>query len=113
MPSTDWDTIQTKEIPGKKKVTEDEKNATIEKAINTWDEMGLTDEQKAFGAAVMGHESGFDAKAKGATKGSDEYGLGQFTEGTWKEAVKHYDDEQKAREQGLASRRRGQGQGRS
>lgn len=95
MASTDWDTIQIKEIPGKKKVTEEQKNATIEHAVKTWEGMELDPAQIAFGTAVMGHESGFDAKAEGTTKDSDEFGLGQFTEGTWKEAVKHYNDERR------------------
>ncbi len=90
MPESDWETIQTKKGQGIGNVTEDQKNATIEKAERTWDKMGLTDEQKAFGIATIGLESGFDPNAKGSAKGSDEYGLGQFKRETWGDAVKHY-----------------------
>ena len=94
MPESDWETIQIKEIRGKKKkVAEGQKNATIEKGMNTWDYMGLSDEQKAFGAAVIGTESAFDPHAKGLSK--SEHGLGQFNDDTWKEAVKYYNDKQK------------------
>ena len=90
MPYSFWDTVQTKGIPGRKKVTEDRKNALIERAVSTWKSMGLTDPQIAFATTVMGHKSGFDANAGGTAKDSDEYGLGQFTQGTWGEAVKDY-----------------------
>ncbi len=93
MPESDWNTIQIKEIPGKKKVTEDQKNATIEKGMSTWDQMGLSDEQKAFGGAVIGTESAFDPHAKGPSE--SERGLGQFTDRTWKDAVNYYNDERK------------------
>jgi hypothetical protein len=90
VPTSDWEIIQIKEMPGKKKVTQDQKNALIERAVSIWEDMGLTNPEIAFATTVMGQESGFDAKAKGKTKDSDEYGLGQFTEGTWGEAVKQY-----------------------
>ena len=83
MPESDWETIQTKKGQDIGNVTEDQKNATIEKAERTWDKMGLTDEQKAFGIATMGLESGFDPNAKSSAKGSDEHGLGQFKRETW------------------------------
>ena len=92
MASTYWDTIQIKEMPGRKKVTENQKNATIERAVSTWKSMGLADPQIAFGTAVMGHKSGFDANAGGMNEASDEYGLGQFTQNTWRDAVDYYNE---------------------
>ena len=68
MASTYWDTLQIKKGHGIGDVTEDEKNARIERAVNTWDQMKMTDEQKAFGLATMRQESGFDPKAKGSSK---------------------------------------------
>jgi hypothetical protein len=45
----------------------------------------------AFGIAVMGLESGFNPRAKGTTLESrTEYGLSQFTDETWEQAVNHY-----------------------
>ena len=93
MPSTDWDTIQIKDIEGAKKLTEDQKNATIEHAVKTWEGMGLDPAQIAFGTAVIGTESAFNPHIKGPSK--SEYGLGQFDEPTWGDAVNHYNDERK------------------
>jgi hypothetical protein len=97
MSESDWVNIQIKQGHGAGKVTEDQKNATIERALTMWDQMDLklTKEQKAWAAAMMGTESGFYSKAHGKTESSDEYGLGQFTKGTWDLAMKHYDDERK------------------
>jgi hypothetical protein len=45
----------------------------------------------AFGIAVMGLESGFNPRAKGTTLESrTDYGLSQFTDETWEQAVNHY-----------------------
>jgi hypothetical protein len=93
MLESDWDTIQIKDIKGAKKVTEDQKNKTIEHAVNTWQGMGLTDPEIAFGTTVMGHESAFNPHLKGPSK--TERGLGQFTGDTWKDAVNYYNDERK------------------
>jgi hypothetical protein len=87
-----WDNVQIREIPGRKKVTEDQKNALIERAVSTWKSMGLTDPQIAFATTVMGHKSGFDANAQGAADGSHGYGLGQFTDDAWEDAVNRYND---------------------
>ena len=92
MPYSFWDTVQIKGIPGRKKVTEDQKNVLIERAVSTWKSMGLTDPQIAFATTVMGHKSGFDANAQDAAGGSDGYGLGQFTDDTWEDAVNRYND---------------------
>jgi hypothetical protein len=57
MPSTDWVTIQGKKGHGAGMVTDDEKNAIIDRAVSTWEGMGLTDLEKlAFGIATMGPE---------------------------------------------------------
>lgn len=95
--STLWDNIQIKKGTGGH-VTEEQKNNLIEHAVSTWERMGLSDDQMAFGIAVMGAESGFNPDAKGL-KSKTEYGLGQFIEPTWKEAVNHYNTrpEHKAR----------------
>ena len=72
-------------------MTDEYKNNLIEHAVSTWEGMGLSDEQIAFGIGVMGLESGFNPHAKGTTSPkSVEYGLGQFTGDTWGDAVKHY-----------------------
>ena len=93
MASTYWDTIQIKGIHGAKKVTEDQKNATIEHAVKTWEAMGLTDAEMAFGIATMGLESAFNPHLKGPSV--SEYGLGQLTKDTWRDAVKHYNEERR------------------
>ena len=87
-----WDNIQIKKGQGGcGDVTEEQKNNLIEHAVSTWEGMGLSEEQIALGIGVMGLESGFNPHAKGATSPkSVEYGLGQFTHGTWKQAVKYY-----------------------
>jgi len=69
VPTSDWEIIQIKEMPGKKKVTQDQKNALIERAVSIWEDMGLTNPEIAFATTVMGQESGFDAKAKGKNQG--------------------------------------------
>lgn len=85
-----WDTIQIKKGGGGcGDVTEEQKNGNIDHAVSTWEHMGLTDDQIAFGIGLMGVESGFNPHAKGV-KSKSEHGLGQFTEKTWKAAVKHY-----------------------
>jgi len=86
-----WENIGIKKGPGGcGDVTEEQKNSTIDHAVSTWKRMGLTDDEIAFGIAVMGLESGFNPHAKGTTPESVEYGYGQFTHETWKEAVDHY-----------------------
>ena len=91
MASTDWVTIQGKKGHGAGMVTDDEKNAIIDRAVSTWEGMGLTDPEKlAFRIATMGLESGFDPHAVGTSPKSDEYGLGQFTKAGWDTAVKYY-----------------------
>lgn len=88
---TYWDTIQIKEIPGAKKVTEDQKNRTIEHAVSTWQGMGLTNPEIAFGIATMGLESAFNPRIKGPS--TSERGLGQFNDDTWRDAVNYYNRE--------------------
>ena len=89
--ATWWDTIQIKKGGGGcGDVTEEEKNSNIDHAVSAWENMGLTEDQIAFGIGIMGMESGFNPKAEGVTRSSKEHGLGQFTRGTWEEAVKHY-----------------------
>lgn len=51
--SSIWDNIAIKNISGVQSVTNAEKNATIESAVTTWTNMGLTQEQIAFGIATM------------------------------------------------------------
>jgi hypothetical protein len=85
-----WDNIQIKKGKGGcGDVTPEQKNNLIEHAVSTWEGMGLSDEQIAFGIGVMGLESGFNPRAKGV-KSDTESGLGQFIDDTWKEAVHHY-----------------------
>ena len=84
-----WETIGIKKGKGGcGDVTEEQKNNTIDHAVSTWKRMGLTDDQIAFGVAVMGLESGFNPNAK--SESSSAHGLGQFTDDTWKDAVNHY-----------------------
>ena len=86
-----WKDIKTKKgSGGSGDVTEDEKYDIIEDADSTWEKMGLTKEQKAFGIATMNVESGFNPTVKNPTLGSTAYGLGQLTYPTWKDAVKYY-----------------------
>jgi len=86
-----WDNIQIKTGKGGcGDVTVEQKNNLIEHAVTTWEDMGLSDEQLAFGIGVMGLESGFNPHAKGTTAESVEYGLGQFTKKTWEDAVNYY-----------------------
>ena len=84
-----WDNIGIKKGTGGH-VTQDQKNSLIEQAVSAWSRMGLTDDEIAFGIGVMGIESEFYPQAKGTTKNSVEYGLGQFTKRTWGDAVNHY-----------------------
>lgn len=86
-----WKNIKVKKgSGGAGDVTEDEKYAVIEDADSTWGEMGLTQEQKAFGIAVMNVESGFNPAAKNPLPESTAYGLGQFINSAWETAVKYY-----------------------
>jgi hypothetical protein len=50
--------------------------------------MGLTLDQIAAGIAIMGLESGFNSNARSGSL--TEYGLGQWTDSTWGEAVQLY-----------------------
>jgi len=88
--ATPWDNIGIKKGQGGAgKVTEEQKNALIERAVTTWEEMGVKDPaQLAFGIAMMGLESGFNPHARGSSK--TERGLGQFIDDTWGDAVKRY-----------------------
>lgn len=83
-----WDNIAIKNISGVQSVTNAEKNATIESAVTTWTNMGLTQEQIALGIATMGVESAFNPTAQATT--TTAYGLGQFTDDTWIDAVNRY-----------------------
>lgn len=86
-----WKNIKTKKgSGGAGDVTEDEKYAIIGDADSTWEKMGLTQEQKAFGIATMNVESGFNPKAKNPAPNSTAYGLGQLTKRTWEDAVNYY-----------------------
>lgn len=85
-----WNHIKIKGINGVGKVSEEEKCRIIWKADAVWDRMGLTNEQKALGIAIMNVESGFNHKVKGTS--STEKGLGQFTDPTWASAVNFYND---------------------
>lgn len=82
-----WDIIKIKSIAGIEKVTDEQKNSTISNAVSKWTEMGLSQQQIAYGIAVMGVESAFNPNAKSPT---GPYGLGQFSADTWKDAVKEY-----------------------
>ena len=98
MPSTWWDNIQIKKGNGAGNVTEEQKNALIERAVATWEHMGIEHfdlEKIAFAIAMMGLESGFDPHAISKSKKSKERGLGQFIDPTWELAVKHYNDYKK------------------
>lgn len=86
-----WQNIEIKEgSGGAGAVTEDEKNATIEKAVSQWESMGLSQEQIAFGIATMNVESGFNSNAKNPAPKSTAYGLGQIIDDTWSYAVDDY-----------------------
>ena len=88
-----WKNIKIKRgRGGAGEVTEDEKNATIEKAVSQWERMGLSQEQIAFGIATMNVESGFNSDAKNPAPDSTAYGLGQFTDDTWIYAVDYYNN---------------------
>ncbi|MBI5344552.1 MAG: hypothetical protein HZB83_04330 [Deltaproteobacteria bacterium] len=88
MSSKRWDIRPKKGGGGAGKVTEEEKNSVINKAVSKWKEMGLSREEIALGIATMNVESGLNSSAKnpdGSAKG-----LGQFNYRTWKRAVKYY-----------------------
>ena len=81
--------IQIKKGPGGcGDVTVEQKNNLIDHAVSTWEGIGLSDDQIAFGIGVMGLESGFNPRAIGSSE--SESGLGQFNKDTWGEAVKYY-----------------------
>jgi len=87
-----WDNIQIKKGKGGcGDVTVEQKNDLIEHAASTWEGMGLSDEQIAFGIGVMGLESGFNPQAKGVASDT-ESGLGQFNNETWEDAVRYYNN---------------------
>lgn len=87
--SSIWDSIKIKKGPGGcGNVSNEQKNKTIESAVETWENMGLDQDQIAFGIAVMGVESGFNPLARGHSK--TERGLGQFNDDTWTDAVKFH-----------------------
>ncbi|MBI5212128.1 MAG: hypothetical protein HY957_01995 [Nitrospirae bacterium] len=89
--ATIWDIIGIKKGPGGVgDVTVEQKNSTISDAVSKWTEMGLSQEQIAFGIATMGVESGFNSTAQAKT--TTAYGLGQFTNDAWKRAVKYYNE---------------------
>lgn len=94
--SSRWDTIQGKKGRGIGHVTNEQKNAVISKAESKWKEMGLTQNEIAFGIATMGVESGFDPKAKSPDPNSTAEGLGQFLKGTWPDAVTEYNKKSNA-----------------
>jgi hypothetical protein len=94
-----WDNIQIKKGRGGcGAVTEEEKNNYIDRAVSTWEGMGLTEDQIALGIGIMGTESGFNPRAEGAYS-KTEYGFSQFNQPTWEAAVKRYNTrpEHKAR----------------
>ena len=64
---TTWTNITGKTGPGIGAVTEGAKDSTITAAVTTWQQIGLTQQQIAYGVAVMGVESGFDPGAKSST----------------------------------------------
>ena len=68
MPSTLLGHHPDQGTTGQEKVTEDRKNALIERAVSTWENMGLTNPQIAFATALMGHKSGFDANVQDAAE---------------------------------------------
>jgi hypothetical protein len=89
-----WKHIRVKKgYGGVGDVTEEEKDAIIEKAVSQWEKMGLTQEEMAFGIATMNVESGFNPHVKGTSK--TEYGLGQFNDDTWHDAVREYNGKYK------------------
>ncbi len=88
MPKKYWSNIKPKAIFGKQTLSESEKDKVIDDTADKWARMGLSRKQIAFGIATMGLESGFDPTAKGTSK--SEYGLGQFNDPTWKDAVEKY-----------------------
>ena len=60
-----WENIGIKKGPGGcGDVTEEQKNSTKDHAVSTWERMGLSEDEIAFGIGVMGLESGFDPHAK-------------------------------------------------
>ena len=91
--ATLWDNIGIKLLPGgAPRVSEEQKNALIERAVSRWKGMGLSDQQIAFGVAMMGLELAFDPHARGNSK--TERGLGQFIDDTWGSAVKRHNDDE-------------------
>jgi hypothetical protein len=87
-----WENIGIKKgTGGCGDVTEEQKNSTIDHAVSTWERMGLSEDEIAFGIGVMGLESGFNPHAKSTDpKSPTEYGFSQFTDDTWKDAVDFY-----------------------
>ena len=84
-----WNSIQPKYGPsGCGDVTPAEKDTIISEAVSTWQSMGLTQNQIAFGIATMGVESGFNPLARGSSQ--TEFGLGGINDKTWIDAVKYY-----------------------
>lgn len=87
---TTWANITRKTGPGGVgAVSEEYKDSIITDAVTTWQQMGLTQQQIAYGIAAIGVESGFNPDAVSST---GPIGLGQFSQDTWTDAVKYYND---------------------
>ena len=72
----------------KRGVNPENGNNIISESVETWKTMGLTNDQIALGVALMYVESKYDPNAKNPN--STAYGLGQFLDGTWSDAVDIY-----------------------
>lgn len=87
--ASEWSAIRIKKGSGGcGNVSEEKKNRIVSDAVSLWENMGLSEEQIAFGIATMGVESGFNREAK--NEKTTAYGLGQITDPTWQDAVKYH-----------------------
>lgn len=88
-----WENIKIKKgLGGAGQISEEQKNLIIDKTVSVWEKFGLSKEEISFGAATMNLESGFNPNAKYPVNGYTASGLGQFTDATWYDAVREYND---------------------
>ena len=87
---TIFSNIRIRRIPGVPKTSPIERDRLLALSLFTWQNMGLTSQEVAFGIATMGVESTFNPNAAAPT--STAFGLGQFTDPTWTDAVKYYNN---------------------
>jgi len=86
-----YGTTIPEEIVKKYDQTSDHAQAVIDSAILVWGQMGLSTAQIMYGVAMMNLESGDDPTITNGVPTSSIRGLGQVSDGTWKQDASTFD----------------------